>query len=92
MLWRDRVRAGRVGDMASAQSAAAGATGAAATDPSADAAAAARDAGLRYATDARPGITRRRSGRGFSYRDPDGDLIRDRTVLARIRAMAIPPA
>ena len=78
--------------MASAQSAAAGATGAAATDPSADAAAAARDAGLRYATDARPGITRRRSGRGFSYRDPDGDLIRDRTVLARIRALAIPPA
>jgi len=52
----------------------------------------ARDAGLRYATDARPGITRRRSGRGFSYREEDGDLIRDRTVLARIRALAIPPA
>ena len=48
--------------------------------------------GLRYATDARPGITRRRSGRGFSYRDPDGALIRDREQLARIRALAIPPA
>ena len=28
--------------------------------------------GLRYATDARPGITRRRAGEGFSYRDADG--------------------
>jgi len=52
----------------------------------------AREAGLRYATDTRPGITRRRSGRGFSYRDPDGAAIRDADVLARIRALAIPPA
>jgi len=52
----------------------------------------ARAAGLRYATDARPGITRRRSGRGFSYRDADGTTIRDREILARIRALAIPPA
>ncbi len=37
-----------------------------------DARAAARDAGLRYATDTRPGITRARSGKGFTYRDPDG--------------------
>jgi DNA topoisomerase I len=57
-----------------------------------DARAVARDAGLRYATDARPGISRRRSGRGFSYRDADGRTIRDRAVLARIRALAIPPA
>lgn len=57
-----------------------------------DARAVARDAGLRYATDARPGITRRRSGRGFSYRDADGATIGDRETLARIRALAIPPA
>ncbi|MBA2300106.1 MAG: DNA topoisomerase IB, partial [Chloroflexi bacterium] len=58
----------------------------------ADARAVARDAGLRYSTDTRPGITRRRSGRGFSYRDADGATVRDREVVARIRALAIPPA
>ena len=54
--------------------------------------ASARAAGLRYSTDARPGITRRRRGRGFSYRTPDGDVVHDSAVLARIRALAIPPA
>jgi DNA topoisomerase-1 len=58
----------------------------------ADARAVARDAGLRYATDARPGFTRRRSGRGFTYRGADGASIRDREVIRRIRALAIPPA
>lgn len=61
-------------------------------DATPDPRAAARDAGLRYATDARPGHTRRRSGRGFAYRDVDGTTIRDRDELARIRALAIPPA
>ena len=53
---------------------------------------AAREAGLRHATDQRPGITRKRSGSGFTYRDPDGVTIRDRATLDRIRALAIPPA
>jgi DNA topoisomerase-1 len=53
---------------------------------------AARDAGLRWTTDGKPGIRRRRSGRGFSYRDPDGALVRDPEALARIRSLAIPPA
>jgi DNA topoisomerase-1 len=57
-----------------------------------DSRAAARAAGLRYSTDVGPGITRRRRGRGFSYHDPDGRTIRDRDVIARIRALAIPPA
>lgn len=52
----------------------------------------AREAGLRYANDAKPGITRRRAGRGFSYRSADGRRIDDRDVLARIRSLAIPPA
>ena len=52
----------------------------------------ARDAGLRYATDTRPGITRARSGKGFTYRDADGTTIRDREVIGRIRRLAIPPA
>ncbi len=47
---------------------------------------------LRHSTDNRPGITRRRAGKGFSYRDPDGSPIRDRETLARVRALAIPPA
>lgn len=54
--------------------------------------ASARAAGLRYATDARPGITRRRAGRGFTYRAPDGRRIDDRDDLARIKALAVPPA
>jgi DNA topoisomerase IB len=62
------------------------------TDLPADPRESARAAGLRYSTDARPGITRRRAGRGFGYRDPDGKRVTDRTVLARIRSLAIPPA
>lgn len=53
---------------------------------------AARDAGLRYVTDELPGIARRRAGKGFSYRDADGHAVRDAATLARIRALAIPPA
>jgi DNA topoisomerase-1 len=52
----------------------------------------ARAAGLRYSNDTRPGISRRRAGRGFAYRDADGAPIRDTAVLGRIRALAIPPA
>jgi DNA topoisomerase I len=61
------------------------------TDPDA-AAKAATAAGLRYVTDAAPGITRKRVGRAFSYRDPHGSLIKDRRQLARLRSLAIPPA
>ncbi|WP_127145120.1 DNA topoisomerase IB [Pelagibacterium montanilacus] len=49
-------------------------------------------AGLRYVDTHEPGLSRSRSGRGFSYREPGGQLLRDRQVLARIRALAIPPA
>lgn len=52
----------------------------------------ARAAGLVYVSDDQPGISRRRAGRGFSYRDPDGARIADRDTLQRIRALAIPPA
>jgi DNA topoisomerase-1 len=52
----------------------------------------ARATGLRYASDIRPGWTRRRSGRGFTYRDIEGTTIRDAEALARVRALAIPPA
>jgi DNA topoisomerase-1 len=37
-------------------------------------------------------MRRRRAGRGFSYRGPDGQRLRDRDTLAWIRSLAIPPA
>jgi DNA topoisomerase-1 len=64
---------------------------AAAEDPD-DPVLAARAAGLRYTPDGAPGITRRRAGRGWSYREPDGAAIRAAAELTRIRALAIPPA
>lgn len=57
-----------------------------------EAEAVAEEAGLRYVTDADPGISRRRAGRGFSYRLPGGGPVRDARTLARIRTLAIPPA
>ena len=48
-------------------------------------------AGLRYVTDAVPGIRRKRSGRGFSYVGADGAVIRDKAELERIRKLVIPP-
>jgi DNA topoisomerase-1 len=55
---------------------------------------AARSAGLRYVSVSPlgPGISRRKSGQGFSYFDAEGRTIRDRDELGRIRALAIPPA
>jgi DNA topoisomerase I len=58
----------------------------------ADPAAVARDAGLRYVSDGSPGIRRVRRGRSFGYVDPEGRAIRDAATLARIKALAIPPA
>ena len=52
----------------------------------------AEEAGLVYVTDDGPGLSRHRRGRGFSYHDPDGQLVRDADTRARIDALAIPPA
>jgi DNA topoisomerase-1 len=52
----------------------------------------ARAAGLRYVSDAAPGIVRRRRGKAFHYCRADGGPVRDRPTLGRIRALAIPPA
>lgn len=53
---------------------------------------AAVEAGLIYIDDSRPGLTRRKSGKGFSYRDPKGSPVRDAATLERIKKLAIPPA
>ncbi|HKN38105.1 MAG TPA: DNA topoisomerase IB [Acidimicrobiia bacterium] len=47
---------------------------------------------LRRADPSLPGYTRRRAGRGFVYLDETGERIVDPDVLARIRALVIPPA
>ncbi|MGH3515645.1 MAG: hypothetical protein ACRDRB_25770, partial [Pseudonocardiaceae bacterium] len=39
-----------------------------------------------------PGYSRRRRGRGFSYHDEDGAALTDPGTVARIRALAVPPA
>jgi DNA topoisomerase-1 len=49
-------------------------------------------AGLRYATDQRRGIIRRRAGTGFRYVGLNGRTINDAPTLKRIRALVIPPA
>ncbi|MGA0600152.1 DNA topoisomerase IB [Caulobacter sp. KR2-114] len=56
------------------------------------AAAATPKARLRHVSPDEPGITRRRAGSGWSYRDPAGRTVRDPDTLERIRRLVIPPA
>ena len=60
--------------------------------PCVDPVVSARSAGLRYVSDRRPGIGRRKSGKGFCYLDSDGKPIRDKTIIRRIQSLGIPPA
>lgn len=57
-----------------------------------ESASSARAARLRYVADQDPGIRRRGAGRGFYYLDAQGQRIVDDEIVARIRALAIPPA
>jgi DNA topoisomerase-1 len=61
-------------------------------DVSTDGIQSAKAAGLRYVSDAAPGIRRRRAGRGFTYVGPDGAHVTAAEEIRRIRALAIPPA
>lgn len=47
---------------------------------------------LVYYPDDRPGIRRKRAGRGFSYLAPDGTRIEQSRERRRIEALAVPPA
>ena len=60
--------------------------------PLTDPLASAKAAGLRYITDDGPGIRRRLRGKHFQFIDPHGKPITDKAEVARIRALAIPPA
>ena len=53
---------------------------------------AAKLAKLRHVSDDVPGITRHQARRGFDYRLPDGEFVRDIDTLKRIRSLVIPPA
>src|SRR6185369_9917952 len=52
----------------------------------------ARKVGLRYVSDARPGLHREPAGKGFRYTDAQGQRVRDKETLARIKSLVIPPA
>ncbi|MGV7189478.1 DNA topoisomerase IB [Xanthomonas axonopodis] len=87
------VVASTAGKLAAVATGAAVATAAVASAAAvAQAKATARAAGLTYVNDQQPGISRRKAGKSFSYRDADGQRIADADTLQRIRSLAIPPA
>lgn len=57
-----------------------------------DPVASAKVAGLHYVSGNEPGITRKRTGQGFTYLDPKGHAVHDDQTLSRIRSLVIPPA
>ncbi|WP_201628961.1 DNA topoisomerase IB [Psychrobacter maritimus] len=48
-------------------------------------------ANLRYVSDNEPGFTRRRWGRGFTYKDAIGKTVKDKALCKRFAALVIPP-
>ena len=52
----------------------------------------AKAAGLRYLSDAKPGLKRLRRGKGFRYTTATGGAVRDEETLGRIKSLVIPPA
>ena len=51
----------------------------------------ARLANLRYVSDDELGFTRRRWGRGFTYKDATGKTVKDKALRQRFDALVIPP-
>ena len=51
----------------------------------------ARLANLRYVSDDELGFTRRRWGRGFTYKDATGKTVKDKALRQRFNALVIPP-
>lgn len=47
---------------------------------------------LHYVTDVKPGITRKKQGKSFTYFDVKGKKITDAAIIKRINSLAIPPA
>lgn len=47
---------------------------------------------LRRSDPSKPGLTRRRAGKGWVFLDADGRKVTDPDTLARLRSLAVPPA
>ncbi len=52
----------------------------------------AKAVGLRYVSDSSPGYTRKKSGKGWSFYDVEGKLIKDKELISRFTRLVIPPA
>lgn len=52
----------------------------------------AKAAGLRYALQSDKGYYRKRKGSGFTYKDHEGNTVKEKEVLDRIKKLVIPPA
>ncbi len=52
----------------------------------------AKAVGLRYVSDSTPGYTRKKSGKGWSFYDAEGNLVKDKALIARFNRLVIPPA
>lgn len=52
----------------------------------------AKEAGLRYVSDKKPGFGRQKLGEGFIYLDLNGKQITDKEIIERIESLGIPPA
>ena len=52
----------------------------------------AKAVGLRYVSDATPGYTRKKSGKGWSFYNADGELVKDNQLIQRFNKLVIPPA
>lgn len=52
----------------------------------------AKAVGLRYVSDSTPGYTRKKSGRGWSFYDAKGNLVKDKALIKRFNKLVIPPA
>jgi len=57
-----------------------------------EAAAFAEEQGLRYVSDTQPGFRREPGRKNFAYFDPAGKRVTDEKLLARFKALVIPPA
>ena len=52
----------------------------------------AEEAGLVYVSDEEPGIKRLRKGKGFTYKSPRSQTIKNPKVIERIKKLVVPPA
>jgi len=52
----------------------------------------AKAVGLRYVADSTPGYTRKKAGKGWSFYNANGELVKDKELIDRFNKLVIPPA